>query len=129
MPEPLLKFLIDNGLSPAVADALRLAGYDAVHVGLRGLAAASDELLFDLAAREGRTIVSVDTDFGTLLATRNERFPSVILFRRTSGRRPSLQVSLLLSNLDQLHEALFAGSIVVFSDSRIRVRKLPISAE
>lgn len=129
MPKSSLRFLIDNGLSPAVADALRLAGHDAVHVRSLGLATAADNDLFDLAAREGRVIVSVDTDFGTLLATRNECFPSVILFRRTSGRRPSLQISLLLANLDQLYDALNTGSIVVFDDIRIRIRQLPISGE
>lgn len=129
MPKSSLKFLIDNGLSPTVADALRLAGYDAVHVRSLGLATATDDALFGLAAREGRVIVSVDTDFGTLLATRNERYPSVILFRRTSGRRPSLQISLLLTNLDQLCDALNAGSIVVFDDIRLRLRQLPILGE
>jgi predicted nuclease of predicted toxin-antitoxin system len=123
------KFLVDNGLSPSVAHARRLAGLDAVHVGVLGLASASDDALFDLAAREGRTIISVDTDFGTILARRMESYPSVILFRRTTGRRPSLQISLLLANLPQLESALMQGSIVVFDDARLRVRKLPLGKE
>jgi predicted nuclease of predicted toxin-antitoxin system len=121
-----MRFLIDNALSPLVAEGLRQAGHEASHVRDYGMAAAEDEAIFALAMREKRIVVSADTDFGTLLALRQETEPSVILLRRLAQRDPTHQISLLLANLPNLTEALEKGSIVVFMEDRIRIRALPI---
>jgi predicted nuclease of predicted toxin-antitoxin system len=121
-----LRFLIDNALSPAFAEELRRAGHEALHVRDRGMQAATDEEIFELASRDARVLVSADTDFGTLLALRRSAKPSVIIFRRTSGRRPEAQAKLLLNRLPDIRESLDRGSVVVIEETRLRIRGLPI---
>ena len=88
--------------------------------------AAADEEVFELAENEGLVLVSADTDFGALLALRGVSKPSVVIFRRTSGRRPEDQAKLLLDHMPDLREPLESGSVVVLEETRLRIRTLPI---
>lgn len=126
---PPLRFLIDNALSPVFAEMLVRAGHDAVHVRDLGMQSATDEEIFEVAIGEGRTIVSADTDFGTILALRRTAEPSVVIFRRSSGRRPEEQARLLLRQLPRIADALERGSVVVIEEDRLRIRALPMAED
>ena len=121
-----MRFLIDNALSPVVAEGLRQADHEAIHVRDLGLAAADDETIFEHADRDQRVIVSADTDFGTILAMRNAASPSVILFRGATPRNPIGQVKLLIANLAAIAPSIERGAVVVLEPQRIRVRSLPM---
>ena len=118
-----MKFLIDQNRSPRLADQLRQAGHDALHTLDLGLERAEDDELLLLAANEQRVIVSGDTDFGALLALLRRRSPSVISNCWIYLDAASLHHQ---EHLDDLAEDLDQGAVVVVSDARIRVRRLPL---
>lgn len=121
-----MRFLIDNALSPRLAELLREYEHDALHVKDYGMGAAPDEEIFDQAKSEDRIIVSADTDFGAILAAWPFQKPSFILFRRALSRRVDAQAGALIANLPQIASYLEEGCVIVFDLGRIRVRKLPL---
>ena len=121
-----MRFLIDNALSPSIAKGLVEAGYYAVHVRDLGLEASKDKTIMDHAFIDNMIIVSADTDFGALLALNNSTKPSFILFRRTD-KKPSTLLNLLLSIIDTIKVDLEKGAVVVIEDTRVRIRKLPVT--
>ena len=92
-----------------------------------GLQAATDQQIIERARVENRVVVSADTDFSTILALRQQREPSFLLFRRGTERRPEQQAALLLANLSAIYQDLASGAIVVLEPGRLRIRTLPVS--
>jgi len=121
-----MRVLVDNALSPLVAERLRGGGHDATHVRDYGLEAAADADVLALAEREGRAILSADTDFGALLALWGKTRPSFVLLRRSVGNHPREQASLLLKLLARFEVELNEGSVLTVTDDRVRIRPLPI---
>lgn len=121
-----MKFLLDNNLSPLLADALKAAGHDAVHGRDLGMQAAPDEAVLEQARSGEQVLISADTDFGGILARSKAASPSVILIRRLAGRRAAQQAAIILANLDQVTEDLAAGAMVVIHEDLLRVRRLPM---
>ncbi|MGI8937374.1 MAG: DUF5615 family PIN-like protein [Iamia sp.] len=121
-----MKLLLDANLSPRVAEALRAGGFDAVHVVDLDLVTASDEVIFDRAAADGLTVVTADSDFGTLLAMRRTTNPSVVHVRGVAELPPDDHIELLVANLPQVADDLDRGAIVSMSPTRLAVRDLPI---
>lgn len=121
-----MRFLIDNNLSPLLAESLKAAGHDAIHLRDLAMQAAPDTVVLERAQADERVLVSADTDFGGLLARSHATGPSVLLIRRLAGRRAAEQSAIILANLDQIAEDLAVGAVVVIGDDWIRIRRLPM---
>ncbi len=91
-----------------------------------GLLGASDTEIFDRAAAEGDVVITADSDFSMLLATRRSVGPSVILLRQVAELPWTVHLELLTANLSSVHPDLEAGAVVSLSPTRLAVRRLPI---
>ena len=120
-----MRFLADMGVSWRVAEWLRAAGHDAVHLREQGLQRAENGSIFHKAADEHRVVLTFDLDFGEILAMSGTRVVSVVLFR-LNDTTTAFVIRRLENVLKEAGEALETGAIVVVEDGRYRVRRLPV---
>jgi len=109
----------------SIVASLREAGHDAVHLRDQGLLKMEDSDVLDKARSESRTVLTLDLDFGDLLAASREKLPSVIIFR-LRNQTPAFVRPRLFEILSECETDLNAGAVVVVEEARYRVRRLPI---
>ena len=124
------RLLLDANVSPALAEALRWRGHDAVHVNELGLRTAPDRAIFRAAAALGRAVVTHDDDYLRLLQ-RGGVGPSIIhLCQRELQRDPvvgRLAQALALGEVLHAHgDCLARGAAVRVGRSTSRVDPLPL---
>lgn len=122
-----MRLLLDQNLSRDLPALLSAAGFDVTDTRTLGMQRWADEEITDFAANEDRIVVSADTDFGAILAKRQMAKPSFVLLRRTQGLSAEATAALLAANLPAFEDELDEGAVLVITDTRIRVRRLPIS--
>ncbi len=121
-----MKALVDNGLSPAIAHALRDAGYQATHVREIGIPHAPDQEIIEYASRNEYVILTIDSDFSMLLAIQDRAEPSVLMINGVLANNPRVHARLVIANLPAVADALADGAIVILEPSRVRIRRLPV---
>jgi predicted nuclease of predicted toxin-antitoxin system len=120
-----LRLLADMGVSRRVVDWLRSQGHDAIHLREQDLQRLPDGEVFAKAARERRTVLTFDLDFGEIAAFCRERPVSVVVFRLRDARTSHV-IERLRAVLATAREALEAGAVIAVEESRHRIRRLPI---
>jgi len=121
----VMKLLLDQGLPRTSAGLLRALSVDAVHTGEIGLAMAEDEVILRQARQEERVVVTLDSDFHTLLALSNAAHPSVIRIR-IEGLRAQPIVALIQKILAEWQDDLNSGIMLTVQPHQIRIHHLPI---
>ncbi len=124
-----MKFLVDNARPPRLARILdKEHGHSAVHLRSYGIQDAPDEVVLERALTEDRVLLSADTDFGALLASRNLAKPSFVLFRKTDLVQAEEYAQLLIKVLPLVERDLQEGAVVVIRDTKVRIRRLPLAS-
>jgi predicted nuclease of predicted toxin-antitoxin system len=106
-----LSFLVDAQLPPSLADALRQAGCQAVHVIELGLLSATDQQIWDEAISRSAVLVTKDRDFSLRRAARNDG--PVILWIRVGNTSNRNLIDVLLRALPAIIDAIERGEAVV----------------
>ena len=121
-----MKFLADMGISHRTVSFLRGQGHEAVHLHEEGLDELPDSDILMKARDAGMVLLTNDLDFGELMAAGGAGAPTVITFR-LSDMTPG-KVNRHLNEVIARHAGLLAGgAIVSVTDTRIRIRRLPIT--
>src|SRR5215212_7647763 len=74
-----IRFHLDENVDPRVAAGLRLHGIDVTTTAEAGLLSASDPEQLDYIVREGRVIITQDTDF-LRLASSGRAHPGIVFY-------------------------------------------------
>jgi predicted nuclease of predicted toxin-antitoxin system len=120
-----VKLLLDQGLPRTAATALATLGWDVLHVGEIGMAAATDQDILRRALAERRAVVTLDADFHAILALENASAPSVIRVR-IEGLRGVELAALIQRVVRVCEDDLVAGAMVTVDERGVRVRALPV---
>lgn len=81
---------LDENLGQRGAQLLRGAGCDVATVAGQDLCAASDETLAEVCRAEGRTLISLDTDFANVLRFPPARYAGLVVLRLPEPRQGHL---------------------------------------
>ncbi len=107
-----MKLLVDNQLPSALARFLSANGFECQHVLDIGLDAASDQIIWEYAKKEGQVIVTKDEDFAQL-ADRQTTIPPQVLWVRLGNCRKAALLKAFADILPQIREQLQEGNAVV----------------
>lgn len=120
-----MKLLLDACVWGGTAPALRQAGHDVVWAGDWAQDPGDDEILA-MAHQQGRTLVTLDKDFGELAIVHQRPHCGIVRLVNIAARQ---QASFCLQVLDRHAADLEAGAIATVDARRMRIRTATDSEE
>jgi predicted nuclease of predicted toxin-antitoxin system len=119
-----LRFLLDECVPTYITALLRDQGYDVLDLRDAGLRGVDDRTLLEIAAREGRIIITRDLGFN-LLFVRDLQPKGLVLLRYPEMLTPKVVTKLFEGFIDSGGLERCLGNIAVLTPGRARFRPLP----
>ena len=114
-----MKFLLDvSASSRSMRATLTRLGHDVISAS-DVIPGTADEEILDIAAEEGRILVTEDKDFGELVFVRGLAHPCIIRF---AEMRVEEKVAAMVELLDLHADAMNSGVMIVVTRSQYRIR-------
>jgi len=120
-----MKFLLDQGLPRSTVLELHKLNIDSIHVGDLGMAASTDLDIIKKAQNDDLVVVTLDSDFHTILASNESTKPSVIRIRIEGLKSKDLS-KIIESILLAAGEEIKKGAAISVNNKGIRIHKLPL---
>jgi len=120
-----MKILVDMNLSPSWVEVFATAGFVASHWSDLGNVTAPDSTIMAFAKAESFVVLTLDLDFGAILAATGGDKPSVIQLR-TDDVSPSVVGAEVVNSILQMSAELEAGALLTIGPSKSRMRLLPL---
>ena len=120
-----MKILIDMNLPPRWVDMLAKAGIEAEHRSSIGRPDATDREIMAYAAANDHYVLTLDLDFGSILAATQGNKPSVVQVRANGVNIAEIGESVTIA-LRQMQTELAAGALLTIDPKRTRIRLLPL---
>lgn len=116
------RFLANENIARASVELLRKNGLDVLWVSEWG-PSTTDELVLEIARREGRVVITYDSDYGEMIFSRQLPRPLGIVFLRLRSRNETDPAKIVLSYLDEDPD-IFENRFSVITENGIRYKKL-----
>jgi len=85
-----VQFKLDENLPSEACRILRNAGHDAVSITDQNLGGCPDSTISAVCKSEGRILVTLDTDFSSVLAYPPEEFPGIVVIRTDNQAKTTI---------------------------------------
>ena len=79
----------------------------------------------EYARNEKRVVITLDSDFHSILAVENAESPSVIRVRREGLKGPEL-AEIIEKIWSEIQDPLAKGAMVTITENAIRIRSIPL---
>jgi predicted nuclease of predicted toxin-antitoxin system len=116
-----MEFKVDENLPVEVADLLRQVGYDAVTVVEQHLEGSSDSDIASVCQEEGRTLITLDTDFADIRAYPPAQFPGLIVLRLYKQDKPHV-LKVIEHLIPLLSSEPLEHLLWIVEEARLRIR-------
>jgi predicted nuclease of predicted toxin-antitoxin system len=116
-----MQFKVDENLPIEVAELLKEAGHDATTVVEQRLGGEADAEIASVCQREGRALVTLDTDFADIRAYPPTQYAGLVVLRLRRQDKPYV-LDLLTRLTEMFSSEPLAGHLWIVEEGRIRIR-------
>ena len=117
-----MKFKIDENLPTEAAQALCLAGHEAITVHDQSMGGVADAGLASVCRAEGRVLVTLDLDFSNIQSYPPSDYAGIIILRLMHQDKSAVMKA-LAALIPLLHREPLNGCLWIVDEHRIRIRQ------